>query len=109
MFRHVPLFQRILMTDILKIDENIIPKFPKHVRFRFNKARKEWVILAPERLVTLDPIAVEILQLVNGERAVRTIANELSKKFNAPEDTILADVKEMLQDLSDKGFIEENG
>ena len=109
MFRQALLCQRILMTDILKIDENIIPKFPKHVRFRFNKPRKEWVILAPERLVKLDPIAVEILQLVNGERAVRTIANELSKKFNAPEDTILADVKEMLQDLSDKGFIEENG
>ena len=97
------------MTDILKIDENIIPKFPKHVRFRFNKARKEWVILAPERLVNLDPIAVEILQLVDGERTVKIIASELSKKFKAHEETILNDVKEMLQDLSDKGFIEENG
>ena len=97
------------MTDILKINENVIPKFPKHVKFRFNKARKEWVILAPERLVKLDPIAVEILQLVDGEKTVKIIASELSKKFNAPEKTILADVKEMLQDLSDKGFIQENG
>ena len=97
------------MTDILKIDENIIPKFPKHVRFRFNKARKEWVILAPERLVKLDPIAVEILQLVDGERAVKSIASELSKKFEAPQETIIIDVIEMLQNLSDKGFIEENG
>ena len=90
-------------------NENVIPKFPKHVKFRFNKARKEWVILAPERLVKLDPIAVEILQLVDGEKTVKIIASELSKKFNAPEETILADVKEMLQDLSDKGFIQENG
>ena len=97
------------MTDILKINENVIPIFPKHVKFRFNKARKEWVILAPERLVKLDPIAVEILQLVDGEKTVKIIASELSKKFNAPEETILADVKEMLQDLSDKGFIQENG
>ena len=59
------------MTDILKINESIKPKFPKHVRFRFNKARKEWVILAPERLVKLDPIAVEILQLVDGDREVK--------------------------------------
>ena len=101
--------QRILMTDILKINESIVPKFPKHVRFRFNKPRKEWVILAPERLVKMDPIAVEILQLVDGEKTVKIIANELSKKFNAPLETILADVIEMLQDLSDKGFIEENG
>ena len=46
----------------------LCPKFPKHVKFRYNKAREEWVILAPERLVKLDPIAVEILQLVDGER-----------------------------------------
>lgn len=97
------------MTDILKINEDVKPKFPKHVKFRHNKARDEWVILAPERLVKLDPIAVEILQLVDGERKVKDIASQLSKKFNAPEDTILLDVTEMLQDLSDKGFIEENG
>ena len=97
------------MTDILKINEDVKPKFPKHVKFRHNKARDEWVILAPERLVNLDPIAVEILQLVDGERKVKDIANQLCKKFNAPEDTILLDVTEMLQDLSDKGFIEENG
>ena len=97
------------MTDILKINESIVPKFPKHVRFRYNKPRKEWVILAPERLVKMDPIAVEILQLVDGEKNVKIIANELSTKFNAPLETILADVIEMLQGLSDKGFIEENG
>ena len=53
------------MTDILKIDDETIPKFPKHVKFRYNKARDEWVILAPERLVKLDPIAEEILKMVN--------------------------------------------
>tara|TARA_B100001057_G_C22157228_1_gene684290 strand:+ start:230 stop:523 length:294 start_codon:yes stop_codon:yes gene_type:complete len=97
------------MTDILKIDDKTIPKFPKHVKFRRNKARDEWVILAPERLVKLDPIAVEILQLVDGEKDVKKITNQLSKKFNAPEETILKDIIEMLQSLSDKGFIEENG
>ena len=109
MFRQALLCQRILMTDILKINESIIPRFPKHVKFRFNKARKEWVILAPERLVKLDPIAVEILQLVDGESSVKNIAIELSKKFKAPQETIITDVIEMLQNLSDKGFIEENG
>jgi hypothetical protein len=31
----------------------------------------------------------------------------LSKKFNAPKEIIMKDVIEMLQELSDKGFIEE--
>ena len=95
------------MTDILKIEDETVPSFPKHVRFRHNKARNEWVILAPERLVNLDQIAVEILKMVDGEKKVKEISAELSKKFNAPEETIISDVKEMLQDLSDKGFIEE--
>ena len=97
------------MTDILKINEDVKPKFPKHVKFRHNKARDEWVILAPERLVKLDTIAVEILKLVDGEKEVKMIATLLSKKFNAPEETIISDIIEMLQNLSDKGFIEENG
>ena len=107
MFHQELLCQRILMKDILKINESVKPKFPKHVRFRHNKARDEWVILAPERLVKLDDIAVEILKLVDGNRTVKVISAELSKKFNAPEDVILGDVKDMLQNLSDKGFIEE--
>ena len=95
------------MTDILKIEDETVPRFPKHVKFRHNKARDEWVILAPERLVNLDQIAVEILKMIDGEKKVKEISAELSKKFNAPEETIISDVKEMLQDLSDKGFIEE--
>ena len=95
------------MTDILKINENVKPKFPKHVRFRHNKARDEWVILAPERLVKLDDIAVEILKLVDGEATVHEISNKLSEKFKAPAEVIMKDVINMLQELSDKGFIEE--
>ena len=107
MFLQELLCRRILMTDILKINENVKPKFPKHVKFRHNKARDEWVILAPERLVKLDDIAVEILKLVDGKVSVEDISIELSKKFNAPKEVIVDDVINMLQELSDKGFIEE--
>tara|TARA_B100001057_G_scaffold447388_1_gene486853 strand:+ start:133 stop:420 length:288 start_codon:yes stop_codon:yes gene_type:complete len=95
------------MTDILIIDENIIPKFPKHVKFKYNKPRDEWVLLAPERLVKLDDIAVEVLKLLDGMKKVKDISLELSKKFNAPLDIIQKDVINLLQTLSDKGFVTE--
>ena len=95
------------MTDILIIDENIIPKFPKHVKFKYNKPRDEWVLLAPERLVKLDDIAVEVLKLLDGMKKVKEISLELSKKFNAPLDIIQKDVINLLQTLSDKGFVTE--
>ena len=97
------------MIDTLKITDLIVPRFPKHVKFKYNKPRNEWVILAPERLVKLDDIAVEILKLVDGKQSVSKIAQILSEKFNAPIETIKSDTIEMLQSLSDKGFIEENG
>lgn len=101
----VLLCRKILMTDILKVNEDVILKFPKHVKFKYNEPRKEWVILAPEKLVKPDKIAVQILKLVNGERSVKNIVRELSKDFNAPESIILEDVKTMLQQLADKGFL----
>ena len=93
------------MTDILTINEEVKPKFPKHVKLKYNKPRDEWVILAPERLVKLDNVADEILKLVDGMRNVKEISKELSEKFVAPEEVILKDVNNLLQTLADKGFI----
>ena len=96
-----------MMTDILTINDNIIPKFPKHVKFKYNKPRDEWVLLAPERLVKLDKVAVEILQLVDGMKKVSDISKSLAEKFSAPIEVINKDVISMLQTLAVKGFIAE--
>ena len=95
------------MTDILIIKEDVIPRFPKHVKFKYNEPRKEWVLLAPEKLVKPDNIAVEILKLVDGMKNVNDISKELSEKFVAPIDVIQKDVIVLLQSLADKGFIVE--
>ena len=95
------------MTDILIINENVIPRFPKHVKFKYNEPRKEWVLLAPEKLVKPDDIAVEILKLVNGMRKVEDISKELAEKFVAPFEVIQKDVVVLLQSLADKGFVVE--
>ena len=95
------------MTDILIIKEDVIPRFPKHVKFKYNEPRKEWVLLAPEKLVKPDNIAVEILKLVDGMKKVNDISKELSEKFVAPVDVIQKDVIVLLQSLADKGFIIE--
>tara|TARA_A100001015_G_C14998804_1_gene717414 strand:+ start:723 stop:1010 length:288 start_codon:yes stop_codon:yes gene_type:complete len=93
------------MTDILTINNDFKPKFPKHVKLKYNKPRDEWVILAPERLVKLDDIAVEILKLVDGITSVEEISRLLAEKFAAPQEVILKDVTNLLQTLAEKGFI----
>lgn len=87
------------------IGEDTVPRFGAGVKFRFDKVRDAWVLLAPERLFQPDEIAVEILKLVDGVRTIVVIADTLAAQFEAPRDLILADVVTLLQDLADKGVM----
>ncbi len=78
---------------------------PRHIKLRHDVGRDAWVLLAPERVFTPDPIAVEVLKLCDGDRTVRDIAAELAAEYQAPQETILTDVVAMLQDLADKGVV----
>ena len=93
------------MAERLVLDESSVPGFPRGVKFRFNKTKEQWVILAPERLLEPDEIAVEILKLCDGTATISAISDSLAEKFQAPRDTVCSDVTAMLQDLADKGFL----
>jgi pyrroloquinoline quinone biosynthesis protein D len=81
------------------------PFLPRHVKLRHDQARGRWIILAPERVFTPDPVAVAVLKLCDGSQTVADLANALSLRYNAPKEQILADVIDMLQDLADKGVV----
>ena len=65
------------------------------------------MILAPERVLAPDEIAVEVLQLCDGVRSVDQMVDLLAIKYAADRAAIGADVIAMLQDLADKGFLVE--
>ncbi len=83
-----------------------VPRFAPHVRFRFDKKRERWVLLAPERLLLPDEIAVEVLKCCDGERTVSAITDELSRRFDAPRERIGTEVTRLLQGLADKRILE---
>ena len=90
------------MTERTSVEGGAALRFAPHVRFRFDEVRQAWVVLAPERLLLPDEQAVGILQLIDGERSVDTVIDELAGRYDAPRDVIAGDVVEMLQDLVDK-------
>jgi pyrroloquinoline quinone biosynthesis protein D len=94
------------MSGRIRIGVDSIPRFAPHIRFRFDKKRERWVVLAPERLLMPDEIAVEVLRCCDGAKTVGTIAEELCRRFDAPAEVVERDVTDMLQDLVDKGFME---
>jgi pyrroloquinoline quinone biosynthesis protein D len=94
-----------LRSRNIRVSEASRPVLPRHARLRFDETRQRWVILAPERVLAPDEIAVEVLQLCDGVRSVAQMVDQLAAKYAAERSAIAADVIVMLQDLADKGFL----
>ncbi len=82
------------------------PKLPRGVRLRRDEVRDEWLLLAPERVLKPDAIAVKVLELCDGQRTVEGIVDELAAAFAAPREQIDTDVKKMLADLANKRVLD---
>jgi pyrroloquinoline quinone biosynthesis protein D len=91
----------------ISVSKTSHPVLPRHTKPKFDDTRKVWVILAPERVLAPDEIAVEVLKLCDGARSVADVVDQLAIKYAAPREAILSDVIAMLQDLADKGFLTE--
>lgn len=90
---------RLIVTETTRI------VIPRHIKLRHDAGRGVWIILAPERVFSPDPIAVEVLKKCDGQRSVGDIAAELASDYQAPREEILGDIITMLQDLADKGVV----
>ncbi len=88
------------------VEDGSLPRLPRHVKLRFDQRRDRWIVLAPERVLMPDEIAVEILKRCDGKTSVSAIVATLAAAYEAPTEEIGKDVAEMLQDLADKGFVE---
>jgi pyrroloquinoline quinone biosynthesis protein D len=93
------------MSTPLVIAATSIPRLPRHIKFRFDPTREKWILLAPERVLIPDEIALEILHCVDGALSVGAIAAALAEKFSAPLDVVEGDIIQLLQGLADKGMI----
>ena len=85
---------------------NAVPSFARGYRLRHDAVRGVTVVLAPERLITLNDPSVAVLQLVDGERTVAEIAAALAARFEAPVEIVEADVRALLRDLQREGAIQ---
>jgi pyrroloquinoline quinone biosynthesis protein D len=94
-----------MLNERAVITEASVPKLPAGVRLHFDVRREQWVILAPERLFVLDPIALEIVKRCDGKTNVADVVENLAEAFVAPRAEILEDVRAFLQDLADKSVL----
>ncbi|HEY7382848.1 MAG TPA: pyrroloquinoline quinone biosynthesis peptide chaperone PqqD [Beijerinckiaceae bacterium] len=93
-------------ADAALPDDLAKPRLPKGVRLRHDEARGEWLLLAPERVLRADPVAVEILKRCDGERTIRAIVDDLAASFAAERALIERDVRALLGDLAAKRVLD---
>ena len=86
------------------LDPNARPRLARGVRLREDPSRGP-VLLAPERVLTANPTAVEVLKRCDGERTVTQIADELAVTFSADRERVAADVEALLADLAAKRMV----
>jgi pyrroloquinoline quinone biosynthesis protein D len=93
------------MSERPQVQDDAVPALARGVKLRFDKARDAWVLLAPEKVLMPDQIAVEILKRCDHKASVAEIGDDLAAAFSADRDQVAADVRSFLQDLADKGLL----
>ena len=83
-----------------------VPILPRGVRLHHDRVRETWVLLAPERAVTLDQVGHAILSEIDGERSFGEITGSLAEKYGAPLKQIVEDSAGFLRALRDRRFLE---
>ena len=83
-----------------------VVKLARGVRLREDPVRGQTVLLAPERALALDPIAISVVKALDGERSLRAIASDFAREFDAETETILADIFEMIAAFSERRLLE---
>jgi pyrroloquinoline quinone biosynthesis protein D len=83
-----------------------IPALPRGVRLHFDRVRDTWVLLAPERAVTLDAVGHAILSEVDGTRSFGEITQGLAEKYKAPQAQIAEDSSGFLTALRNRRFLD---
>ena len=95
-----------MTTGANTAESNSVPRLPRGVRLKYDKIRAEWLLLAPERVIKADAIAVEILKRCDGTATLSAIVDELARQFSADRTRIESDVKALLIELAAKRMVD---
>lgn len=87
------------------IESTAVPRFPAGVRLQHDRARDQWVLLAPERVVELDEIAHAVLARVDAASDVEAIVQALAAEYGAEPAQVRGDVIELFATLLEKRML----
>jgi len=81
------------------------PRLAAKARLKWDAVREKHLLLYPEGVLVLNKTAHDVLALCDGQRDVAEIVKALAAQYAVDANAIDADVKEILQKLSQKTFV----
>lgn len=88
------------------LSPDAVPVIPRGVRLHHDHVRGNWVLLAPERTIRLDPIGLAILRQIDGSATLSQIVGQLAEAYNAAPEQIAGDVDDFVQGLMERRILE---
>jgi pyrroloquinoline quinone biosynthesis protein D len=85
----------------------IRPRLATGARLRYDEVREEHLLLVPEGAVRLNPSAVEVLELCDGERSLDEILGVLSERYEGTD--LRADVLVLIDGMTERGLLVDAG
>lgn len=83
------------------------PRLAGKARLKWDAVRQKHLLLFPEGVLVLNQTAHAVLELCDGARTVGDIVALLAERYRS--DAIDADVKETLEKLAGKNFVQLDG
>jgi pyrroloquinoline quinone biosynthesis protein D len=88
------------------LTRDAVPGIPRGVRLHEDAVRGRMVLLAPERVIELDPIGLAVLQQIDGRRSLGDIIDRLAALYDAPAAQIAQDVTSYIGGLCDRRILD---
>ena len=82
------------------------PRLAEKARLRFDRKARQYLLLFPEKGLTLNPTAAEILKLCTGEHTVEAIIERLLQTYDTqPRDVVEREVVAFLGSMAERGLV----
>ncbi len=83
------------------------PRLANGARLHYDKVGGEHVLLVPEGIVRLNPTAVAVLELCDGDSELDGIVATLSERYGGAD--LSDDVRGLVAAMTDKGLVVDAG
>ncbi|MEW6438992.1 MAG: pyrroloquinoline quinone biosynthesis peptide chaperone PqqD [Pseudomonadota bacterium] len=94
------------MSEPAAISSDSKPHLPRGMHLKHDATRGEWLLMAPERVLKLNAVAVEILKRCDGKATLGEIVDQLAAAFAADRERIETDVRALLAELAAKRMVD---